>query len=125
MEKTDDGQLRAFEFFLCDPYTAESFEALIDDIKLYSRLLTMPVASTFFIWNTNDVLCLPKEKTEPAFLKQNFHLFTGCSDDATIYSKPTDYCLIAWQVKDQQQEAAAHSSIFFYFILLVNIEYKI
>ncbi len=106
-KKANDDQLRAFEFFQCDAYTAESFEELIDNTKLYSRLLTMPVVNTFFIWNTNDVLCLPKEKTEPAFLKQNFNLFTGCSDDATIYSKPTEHCLVAWQVKDTLQNAAA------------------
>lgn len=106
-KKAGDDQLRAFEFFQCDAYTAESFEVLIENTKLYSRLLTMPAANTFFIWNTNDVLCLPKERTEHAFLKQNFNLLTGFSDDATIYSKPSGYCLVAWQVKDLQQEIAA------------------
>jgi len=106
-KKNNDDQLRAFEFFQCDNYTAKSFEALIENAKLYSRLLTMPVSQTFFLWNTNDLLCLPKERTDPAFLKQSFDLMAGYSDEATIYSKATDYCLVAWRVKDLQQKVAS------------------
>ncbi len=105
-KKTGDDKLRAFEFFQCDDHTAENFEELIDNIKLHSRLLTMPVGGTNFIWNTEEVLCVPKEKNDAFFLEQNFELISGNSPQATIFSAPTAHCLVAWRVKNIQQRIA-------------------
>ena len=104
--KQSDDKLRAFEFFQCDDYTAENFEELVDNIRLYSRLLTMPVITTHFFWNTDEVLCLPKEKNDPAFLKDNFQLVMGDSPDTEIFSVATGDCLVAWRLGDQQQNKA-------------------
>ena len=106
-KKTGDDKLRAFEFFLCNDHTLANFEELIDNAKLYSRLLTMPAAGSKFFWNTNEVLCFPKEKNEPVFLQQNFELLVGNLPDATIFSASTEQCLIAWRVENAKQKIAA------------------
>ncbi|HEY2728253.1 MAG TPA: DUF3822 family protein [Parafilimonas sp.] len=108
-KKPGENILRAFEFFQCDDYTAENFESLIDSTRLYSRLLTMPVESTNFFWNTTDVLCVPKEKNEPEFLKANFDLMLGNLLEAKIFSAPTNDCLVTWRIDDRQQYFAQQS----------------
>jgi hypothetical protein len=108
-KKTGEKSLRAFEFFQCDDYSAEKFESLIDSTRLYSRLLTMPVESTNFFWNTTDVLCLPKEKNAADFIKSNFDLMLGDKPGNIIFSASTDDCLVAWRMDDQQQYFAQQS----------------
>ncbi|MEP6467415.1 MAG: DUF3822 family protein [Parafilimonas sp.] len=108
-KKSGEAVLRAFEFFQCDDYTAENFETLIDNTRLYSRLLTMPVENTHFFWNTTDVVCVPNEKDDAAFLKANFDLMFGNADNAKIFSTPANDCLIAWRIDDKQQNIAQQS----------------
>jgi hypothetical protein len=103
-KKKGDNKLQAFEFFQCDDSTAEDFEELIDNAKLYSRLLTMPAAGVNFFWNTNEVLCVPKEKDNTAFLQQNFELLSGSLPGSTIASKPTEHCLVAWRIENKKQK---------------------
>ncbi|MEO8713149.1 MAG: DUF3822 family protein [Parafilimonas sp.] len=105
-KKPGDNTLRAFEFFMCDDYTAENFEALIDNTKLNSRLLTMPVRSTNFFWNTDEALCLPAGKDDADFLKANFDLMFGDSFDSKIFSASTAQCTVAWRLNDLQQHIA-------------------
>jgi hypothetical protein len=104
--KNGDAILRAFEFFQYDAATAQNFEQLIDNAKLYSRLLTMPVAGTVFLWNTDEVICVPNDKNEPAFLLQNFELLKGNLPDTTIFSQPANICTVAWRIKSGNQQIA-------------------
>lgn len=103
-KKTGDNKLKAFEFFSCDDYTAENLQELINNARLHSRLLTMPVNSTRFYWNTDEVLCLPPEKNDADFLKANFELMFGDSVDKKIFSAATDQCLLAWQIENEQEQ---------------------
>lgn len=104
--KSGDDVLRAFEFFQYDADSAQNFEQLIDNAKLYSRLLTMPVAGTVFLWNTDEVICVPKDKNDPAFLEQNFELLKGNLPGTTIFSHPADACTVAWRIKTDDQQTA-------------------
>ncbi len=105
-KKSDDTTIRAFEFFQCDDYTPENFETLVDNTRLYSRLLTMPVKQNIFFWNTNEVLCLPPGNDSDDFLKNNFDMMLGNKPEATISSAPTKYCLVAWRIETRQQNIA-------------------
>jgi hypothetical protein len=105
-KKTGDARLRAFEFFQCDAHTEESFEELIDNVRLQSKLLTQKSAGTYFFWNTSDVLCLPKENNETDFIKQNFELLSGNASGAMIFSQPAEECLIAWRISERRQQIA-------------------
>lgn len=108
-KKDNDAKLKAFEFFQCDDYTAENFEALIDNVRLYSRLLTMPVNTTNFYWNTDETLCLPGAKNNEDFIKANFELMFGETYRKQIFSVPTDECLVAWSIEHNQQNVAQES----------------
>lgn len=101
--KNNDDILRAFEFFQYDTGSAQNFEALINNAKMYSRLLTMPVAGTAFFWNTDEVLCVPKDKNEALFLEQNFELLKGSLPGTTIYSQPANNCTVAWRINTNDQ----------------------
>jgi hypothetical protein len=102
-KKKDEKALRAFEFFLCDRYTAENLEELIDNTRSYSRLLTMPVSSTNFFWNTDEVLCVPPEKNNSEFLKANFELLFGNSVNSKIFSASAEQCFVTWRIESEQQ----------------------
>lgn len=105
-KKNGDNVLRAFEFFQYGSLSTSNFEELIDNAKLRSRLLTMPVAGTSFFWNTDDVLCVPKEKSDTAFLQQNFNLLKGCLPTSTIFSEQATPCTIAWRLENDKQDIA-------------------
>jgi len=105
-KKTGDDVLRAFEFFRCNDCSSENLEEIVDNARLYSKLLTMPIAGTNFFWNTHEVLCLPPGSNDPDFLKANFELLFGNSPNAKIFSAPTELCTVAWRVEDEQQHIA-------------------
>ncbi len=105
-KKENDDKLRAFEFFLCDDYTGENIEELIDNTRLFSRLLTMPVACTNFFWHNDEVLCLPDEKKDNDFVKANFELMFGNSINSKIFSASTAQCMVAWRIENQLQYMA-------------------
>lgn len=105
-KKSDDTILRAFEFFQYGSFSSQGFEELIDNAKLRSRLLTMPVAGTSFFWNTDEVLCVPKEKNDAAFLQQNFELLKGSIPASTVFTEQAPPCTIAWRVENDKQAIA-------------------
>ena len=105
-KKENDDKIRAFEFFLCDDYSSDSLEELIDNTRLYSRLLTMPVTKTDFFWNNTEVLCLPQEKNDTDFFKANFDLAFGDAVDSKIFSASSEQCLVAWRLQNQVQHIA-------------------
>jgi hypothetical protein len=107
-KKQNEHKLKAFEFFQCDDYAAENFEDLIDNTRLYSRLLTMPVNNTRFFWNTDETLCLPLQKSDD-FLKENFELILGDSLNKKIFSSTTNKCTVAWRIENRQQQIAQES----------------
>lgn len=108
-KKAGEKILKAFEFFLCDDYTAENFEEVLDNTRAHSRLLTMPVSNTNFFWNTNEALCLPKEKEDADFVNANFELMFGRSPNTKIFFAPSEQCLIAWRIEDAHQHIAQES----------------
>lgn len=105
-KKENENSILAFEFFLCDAYHAENFEQLIDQAKLHSRLLTMPVLNIHFYWNNTEALCLPNENTDADFLEANFNLIFGESNKSKVFFTNTEHCLVAWRVEDKLWQAA-------------------
>ncbi len=108
-KKINAAALSAFEFFVCDDYDDENIEELIDNARLHSRLLTMPVVATNFFWNTVEVLCFPKEKNDADFLKANFEIMFGNTFDKKTFAASTPECLVAWSIKNRQQETMQES----------------
>lgn len=105
-KKENDNRLKAFEFFQCNDYAAENFEELIDNIRLYSRLLTIPANNTYFFWNTNETLCIPPQENNDDFLKANFELLFGDLMNKKIFSSATDKYVVAWGIENRQQQIA-------------------
>jgi hypothetical protein len=105
-KKKNDKQLKAFEFFLCDDYTETTFAALIKEVKLRSRLLSIRSNKTNFFWNTDEVLCLPPSSQDDAIVNAHFELMFGNSNSTKIFSAAAHDCLVAWRLKHQQQLAA-------------------
>jgi len=105
-KKPGDDRLRAFEFFRCNDCSSENLEEIVDNARLYSKLLTMPVNATNFFWNTNEVLCLPPGNNDPDFLKANFELLFGNTPNTKIFSASTELCTVAWRIEDEQQHIA-------------------
>jgi hypothetical protein len=108
-KKENDAKLKAFEFFQSGGYTAEGFERLIDNVRLHSRLLSMPVSRTFFFWNTNESLCLPESANDAAFLQSNFQLLFGEAVEKEIVSAAANGCLVAWRMDENLQHKAGES----------------
>lgn len=123
-KKIGDNVLRAFEFFQYSNLSSMTFEELIDNAKLRSRLLTMPVAGTSFFWNTDEVLCVPKEKNDTAFLQHNFNLLKGCLPASTIFAEQATPCTIAWRLENDKQDIAkkcfANATFTHPFVALLN-----
>lgn len=105
-KKKNHKQLKAFEFFLCDDYTESTFAALVKEVQLHSRLLSVRSNKTNFFWNTDEVLCLPPSTQDDAIVKAHFELMFGNSNNTKIFSAATHDCLVAWRLKRQQQDAA-------------------
>lgn len=105
-KKTGDNKLRAFEFFSFNDTDAKNMEAVFDSARLFSRLLIMPVSSTHFFWNTNEVLCLPPQHDDANFLKANLDLMFGNAANTKIFSASTEQCIVAWRLKNVQQQIA-------------------
>ncbi len=106
-KKINDNTLRAFEFFQCDNVAAENFETLIDNAKLYSRLLAMPVAKSIFLWNTDEVICVPKDKNDTVFLRQNFELLKGnLPRHSHIPHKPLKLVMLLRRTENIKQQIA-------------------
>ncbi|MBS1745128.1 MAG: DUF3822 family protein [Bacteroidetes bacterium] len=105
----NNGKLKAFEFFQSGNYKAGDFERLIDNVRLHSRLLTMPVSKTYFFWNTNESLCLPGSINNESFLQSNFQLLFGDADDKKIQSLAINGYLVAWRMEENLQQIASEN----------------
>ncbi|MFT4154066.1 DUF3822 family protein [Parafilimonas sp.] len=106
-KKRADNILRAFEFFQYNDLSSLDFEELIDNARLRSRLLAMPVTGTIFFWNTDEALCIPNGKNEAAFLQQNFELLRGSLPSSALFSAQAGPCTVAWRIEADKQEIAA------------------
>ncbi len=96
-------------FFLCDDYTETTFAALIKEVKLRSRLLSIRSNKTNFFWNTDEVLCLPPSTQDDAIVNAHFELMFGNSNNTKIFSAAAHDCLVAWRLKHQQQQCSRNS----------------
>jgi len=105
-KKPGDNRLQAFEFFRCHDYSPEKLEEIIDNARLFSRLLTMPVTTTNFFWNTDETLCLPPGNDNEDFLNANFDLMFGDSANTKVFSEATGRCIVAWRIDYAQQHSA-------------------
>jgi hypothetical protein len=110
-KKAGDKKLNAFELFQCDAYTGASFENMLSAARLHSRLLTMKVAETKFILNTDETICIPfnSDHNGNDFLKQNFELLFGASADASIFSEEYNGYLIAARIEKGLQDSLRSS----------------
>ncbi len=89
-KKSDENKFSAFEFFQCDNYDASTFDRLINEAKLYSKLLTLDVLDTSFIWNTIENLSIPTVFAGDNFFQDNFYLITGSPDNSKLYQSQFD-----------------------------------
>jgi uncharacterized protein DUF3822 len=105
-KKKNDKRLKAFEFFLCDDYTETAFVALIKEVQLHSRLLSIRSNKTNFFWNTGEVLCLPPSTQDDAIVNTHFELMFGNTANTKIFSASANDCVVAWRLKYEQQRAA-------------------
>lgn len=105
--KEGEKKFTAFEFFQCDDYDASSFEELINQIKLFSKLLTTDVEKTIILWITDTNIAIPSEfAADENFIKDNFSLLYGLTDDAKLISRDCDNYLLVTSVEKYLYNAA-------------------
>lgn len=107
--KQGESKFSAFEFFQCDNYDASTFEKLINQIKLYSKLLTIDVEKVVILWITDTNLAIPSEfANDENFIKDNFSLLYGQNVDAKLISRNCDNYLLVTSVEKYLYNAAHH-----------------
>lgn len=110
--KQGENRFTAFEFFQCDNYDASTFEGLINQAKLFSKLLTIDVEKLVILWITDANLAVPSEfASNEEFIKDNFCLLYGNSADAKLISRDCGDFLLVTSVEKYLYNAA--HSIFF------------
>lgn len=94
--KAEEKKFTALEFFQCEDYDASTFENLINEVKLHSKLLTLDVTDTTLIWFTEENLIIPAGfNTDDKFIKNNFSLMYGYGDSGKVISRNyEDYSII-------------------------------
>lgn len=105
--KPDEKKISALEFFQCDDYDASVFENLIDQAKLYSKLLTLDVSATTLTWISDRKLIIPAAiNADENFIKDNFNLMYGSNDGEKFLTKNYDDYLIAISIEKYLYNAA-------------------
>jgi hypothetical protein len=106
-KQTENKELRAFEFFLCDDYTEATFSDLIKDMRSHSRLVSIQSNNINFFWNNDEVLCLPpSQQNNDDIIRAAIELMFGNSGNTRIFSASAKACVVAWRIKSQQQQDA-------------------
>jgi len=96
-KKAEENKFAAFEFFQCEDYDASTFEKLINEAKLYSKLLVLDVVNKTIIWLTDKKLILPASlNVNENFIKDNFMLVYGNGNNSKfILRNYEDYLIVS------------------------------
>lgn len=97
-KKAEENKFTAFEFFQCEDYNASAFENLINEAKLYSKLLTLDVFATTIFWFNSTNLIFPAAiNADEKFINDNFSLIYGSDNTGTIISRNyEDYLIVTY-----------------------------
>jgi len=95
-KKAGEKKFTAFEFFQCEDYDASTFEHLISQAKLYSKLLTLDVEVKTIVWLTDKKLVLPAlVNISEEFIKDNFMLVYGNGSNSKFITRNfEDYVVV-------------------------------
>lgn len=106
--KNNENKLLDFEFFLCDTQAEPCFNDVLNEAKSQSKLLNTTAPGAKFIWNTNEVICVPNEVAgKDQFAWQNFDLLFGASN-GEIFSEPYKQYLITTRIERDLQDGLQH-----------------
>lgn len=87
-KKPGEKKFTAFEFFQCEDYDASTFEHLISQVKLYSKLLMLDVADKTIVWLTDKKLVFPASlNVDENFIKDNFMLVYGNGSNSKFITR--------------------------------------
>lgn len=105
--KAAEKKFTAFEFFQCEDYDASTFENLINQSKLYSKLLTLDVTDTTLLWVSDKKLVIPAEfNTDENFIKDYFALIYGINGDEKFVTGGYEDYLIVTSIEKYLYNAA-------------------
>ena len=100
-KKEDENKFTAFEFFQCEDYDASTFEHLISQVKLYSKLLMLDVAVKTIIWLTDKKLVLPASlNTTEEFIRDNFMLVYGNESNSKFVARNFEDYLVVTSIEN-------------------------
>lgn len=96
MQKAAEKKFAAFEFFQCADYDGSTFENLINEARLYSKLLTLDVSDITLKWHSEKNLIIPAAiNGDDKFIKDNFSLLYGVDESDKILARNyTDYFIV-------------------------------
>ena len=98
--KAGEKKFTAFEFFQCEDYDASTFENLVNQSKLYSKLLTLDVSDTTLLWVSDKKLVIPAElNADENFIKDSFALMYGINEDEKFVTRSYDDYLVVTSIE--------------------------
>lgn len=106
--KPEEKKIAAFEFFQCEDYDASGFENLINQVKLYSKLLMLDTSSTTIIWTSDKKLIIPAAlNADENFIKDNFILIYGSDDTVKFLTRNYEDYLVVTNIEKYLYLAAS------------------
>ena len=106
-KKAEENKFSAFEFFQCEDYDASTFESLINQVKLHSKLLTLDVSDITLLWVTDKKMVIPAElNADENFIKNNFALIYGVNNDEKFLTGNYDDYLVVTSIEKYLYNAA-------------------
>ncbi len=107
VKKPEEKSFTAFEFFQCEDYNASDFENIINQVKLYSKLLALDVSATTLIWISDKKLIIPAAfNADENFIKDNFVLIYGSGDGDKFLTRNYENYLIITNIEKYLYNAA-------------------
>jgi hypothetical protein len=105
--QAEEKKFTAFEFFQCEDYDASTFENLVNQSKLHSKLLTLDVSDTTLLWVSDKKLVIPAElNSDENFIKNYFGLIYGINDDEKFVARNYEDYLIVTSIEKYLYNAA-------------------
>lgn len=106
-KKTEENKFTAFEFFQCEDYDASTFENLINQAKLFSKLLTLDVSEITLLWYSNEKLVIPAAlNADENFITDTFALTYGCNDVGKFITRNYEDYLVVTHIEKYLYNAA-------------------
>jgi hypothetical protein len=106
-KKAEENKFTAFEFFQCEDYDASTFENLINQVKLFSKLLTLDVSDITLLWITDKKLVIPAAlNADENFITDAFVLAFGLNDGGKFITRSYDDYLVVTHIEKYLYNAA-------------------